>query len=162
MSDDSSLNDLRPNTTRRLKVLRVDSVWVGLPEDEITTIAKWIDPAPLPFAPESVLGVVCIQGRMFTVLELAGRLRPNEANISARHSLRSYIVALRGEEQLALAVDAAEETIEVSAEDIKTSGESSPRFFLGTVGHAGHDMRVLAVRELFSATDGSERRRRRF
>lgn len=97
-------------------------------EDDVLTVSDWTEPAPLPFAPASVLGVVAIEGRMFTVLDL-GR----EAN--------AQIVAFRGNEQLALAVDAANEVTQQVDEELQ----------------------VLNPRSLFATVmKGKERRRRSF
>jgi len=152
--------DLAPVPNCKLRLLQLGSIRLGLFEDQIMTIAEWSEPVPLPFAPDSVLGVVCIQGRMFTVLELADLLAVNKA--SGRLSSRQFIVALRGAEQLALAVNASEETIEVSPAAMRPAGEPSLQLFLGTVAQAGLDVQVLDVKELFRfVTHGRERRRRR-
>jgi chemotaxis signal transduction protein len=165
MHDNSLAKDLAPVPNCKLRLLQVGSIRVGLFEDQITTIAEWSEPAPLPFAPDSVLGVVCIQGRMFTVLALAHLLGVNKAdepNESGRLSSRQFIVALRGDEQLALAVDGSQETIEVSPTAIRSAEESSLQLFLGTVSQAGQDVQVLDVKELFPfVIQGRERRRRR-
>src|ERR1700682_6383956 len=68
--------------------------------DEVMTIAEWREPARLPHAPAAVLGVVSIQGRMLTVLDLSQLLgQPHRSKTS------SHILALRGDDQLALAID---------------------------------------------------------
>ncbi len=79
--------------------MRVDSLTLGVPDEMILAISDWIEPAPLPFAPPSVLGIVSMHGRMFTVVDAAVLLARK-----AQHRVRS-IVALRGDEQLALAID---------------------------------------------------------
>lgn len=85
--------------TRKRRTLHIGSKRVGVFEDDVFTVAQWCEPTPLPFAPDSVLGIVAIESRMFTVLELGNHLGVGPT------SQRSQIVALRGDEQLALAVD---------------------------------------------------------
>jgi chemotaxis signal transduction protein len=144
-----------------LAILRIGSLNVGLFEDQITTIAEWSEPTPLPFAPASVLGIVSIQGRMFTVLDLVRLVSPNEADVAARRGPQQLIVALRGDEQFALAVAASQETLEVIAADIMAPKEHSLHLFLGTVEHAGEEVNVLDVKELFASVIHGRGRRRR-
>ena len=101
---------------------------------------------------------------MFTVLDVARLLRGKngvgKAREPAANASPQFIVALRGDEQLALAVDTSPETFEVSHEEIRVAEERS--LFPGTVEHEGLDVPVLDVKELFAAViQGRERRRRR-
>jgi len=132
------------------------STHFGIFTDEIATIAAWREPTPLPHAPKSVLGVVSIEGRMLTVLDLAmlagGETVSSEA---AKH-----LIALRGDEQLALAVPAVGEVIELPAAALeKTAGT----LVLGVLHHNDAAINILNLKELFpTAIQGRERRRRRF
>src|SRR6266481_5804879 len=112
MNDNTSTDDLAQESAYKLAILKAGSMSLGLFEDQITTIAEWSEPTPLPFAPASVLGIVSIQGRMFTVLDLARLVSPNEADVAAPRP-QQFIVALRGDKQLALAVASSQETLEV-------------------------------------------------
>jgi chemotaxis signal transduction protein len=141
---------------RKLQVFEVGSSQFGIFADEIATIAAWREPTPLPNAPKPVLGVVSIQGRMLTVLDLAmlagGETDSNEA--------AQQLIALRGDEQLALAVNAVGETIELPAVAIE---EAAGTLVLGVVHHDGVAINILNLKELFpTAIQGRERRRRRF
>ena len=98
---------------RTLQLVRAGSVQFGVFADAIAMISPWREPVPLPLAPASVLGVVSLQGRMLTVLELR-TLVGGEANDSGIASERR-IIALRGDEQLALAVDAVGDVVKVAA-----------------------------------------------
>lgn len=148
---------------RKLQLVRAGSAQFGIYADEIATIASWREPAPLPHAPKSVLGVVSIQGRMLTVLELtilSGREDPSGDRTldSQRH-----IVALRGDEQLALAVDALGETVEIAARDLQPTQETAGTLVLAVLHLEDKEINVLNVKELFpTAIQGRERRRRRF
>lgn len=136
--------------------IHVGTMQLAVFENEVLSIVEWREPAPLPFAPEPVLGIVCIQGRMLTLLDTAKLL-----NIDS--SPRKSIVALRGKEQLALTIDAALETFNVSAMDIELPPESSPAFIKGVIAHGQDRLHLLALNRLFgAATQGYERRRRRY
>lgn len=138
-----------------LKVCRVGDVNIAIPEAEVLTLIDWREPSPIPFAPPTVLGVIAVLGRMFTVLDTAKLL-------GVESDLRGPILALRGREQLALAVSAAGEEIRVETTDI-----NPPVGFLslskGTIELEGRVIHILATYKLFGiALQGHERRRRRF
>jgi chemotaxis signal transduction protein len=124
--------------------------------EEMMAITEWREPAALPHAPSAVLGIVSIHGRMLTVLDLSQLLE------SPQHSGRpTHILALNGDEQLALAIDAPGETFAIAAADSEealTSGK-----LVSAINRNGDEIKILNVRELFpTAIQGRERRRRRF
>jgi purine-binding chemotaxis protein CheW len=144
---------------RKLQLFQVGSSHFGIFADEIATIVAWREPAPLPHAPKSVLGVVSIQGRMLTLLDLA-TLHGDETVSSDAPA--QHIVALRGDEQLALVVDAVSETIHFAASDFAVN-ETASTLVLGVLQREGAEINILNLKELFpAAIQGRERRRRRF
>lgn len=130
--------------------------------DEVMVITEWREPAVLPHAPASVLGVVSIHGRMLTVLDLTYLL-----GLQQRAASPSHILALNGDEQLALAIDVAGETISIGGEDANGDSAEVPgagsKLIAGVINPNGDEIRILNVKELFpTAIQGRERRRRRF
>ena len=120
----------------------------------ILEISDWTEPAPLPFAPPSVLGIVSLQGRMFTVVDAAVLLARKAATQG-----RS-IVALRGDEQLALAVDESLEVISINPDDVVN--ETNRELIQGTLRLNGKQVLLLDIDSLFAGIiRGRERRRRR-
>jgi purine-binding chemotaxis protein CheW len=145
---------------RTLQLLRAGSFQFGVFANEIAAIAPWRDPTPLPHAPKLVLGVVSIQGRMLTVLDLAN-LPGFEADSS--DAAAQHFIALRGDEQLALAVEGLGETIELVEADFDARPETGDTLLLGVLNRKGTDIHILNPKELFpTAIQGRERRRRRF
>jgi len=139
---------------RSLRLLRVDSLTLGVPDEMILAISDWTDPTPLPFVPPSVLGIVSMHGRMFTVVDAAGLLALNAATQS-----RS-IVALRGDEQLALAVDETLEIVSIKPDEVVNGTEED--LIQGTIRLNGEQVLLLDVDSLFAGViRGRERRRRR-
>jgi len=144
---------------RRLQTFRIGPVQFGIFESEISAVEKWRKPTPLPHGPESILGVVSIQGRMLTVLDLA-TLPGIKAD--TRNGPPQHIIALRGDEQLALAVDELGKTIETGATEFE-SGQRAEKCLLGVLNESGAEINVINVKELFPrAIQGRERRQRRF
>lgn len=143
------------DSSRQLRLLHVANTTLGLLEDELLKVVEWIEPTPLPFAPASVFGIVSVEGRMFTVVDVSALLDHEVVLEKPR-----FIVALRGDEQLALAVDAANETVQIKATEIKTDSESN--MIAGKTTVRGNEVLLLNVGTLFGEIfRGRERRRRR-
>lgn len=149
-----------PNSEDRapkVQLFSAGSFDFGIFENEVATIAEWREPTPLPHAPESVLGVVSLQGRMLTVLDVAV-LAGGESVPAYR-----YIIALRGEEQLALVASKLGRIIEHSTFNSEIKRETGERYVTEILTQAGIEAKLLNVAELFpAALQGRERRRRRF
>jgi purine-binding chemotaxis protein CheW len=142
----------------KVQLFRAGQLQFAIFTDEIAAITDWVEPTPLPHAPKPVLGVVSIQGRMLTVLDLA-QLTGSEA--ASGDGSRPHLLALRGDEQLALAVDAIGETIELEDTDFDSKREAGVVF--AAFDHAGVETNVVNVKGLFpTAIQGRERRHRRF
>jgi chemotaxis signal transduction protein len=155
MSHDSKAGaaDLRP-ATRALQLMFAGTQCVGLFADEIAGIADWRPPTPLPGAPAGVLGVVCIRGRMLTVL--AAGVLLGEASVNSK------IVALRGAEQIALAVQHVGDVINFVPSSLPVSSEKGS-LVLGVLTDGGRSISVVDHTQLFAtAMRGRERRRRHF
>ena len=145
---------------RKLQLLRVGSFQFGIFADETAGIAAWQKPTPLPHAPKSVLGVVSIQGRMLTVLDLAVLVA---GEVSPGDKPPQHLIALRGDEQLALAVTAVEDTLEISEADFNALEVSDGTLTRGVFHREGAEIKILNLKDLFQAAiQGRERRRRRF
>lgn len=137
----------------------------GIFADEVEGTAEAKRPAPLPFAPAAVLGVVSVRGRMLTVLDPVALIGGDPLSWSAE---LPHVIALRGDEQLALAAHALEDTITIAIADIEppllvaAPGENQ-HVIEGISRHAGHEITLLNVERLFAAAvQRRERRRRRF
>ena len=143
-------------------VLAQVGVWnIGVFADEVERVHSWRAPVPLPHAPPAVLGVVSVRGRMLTVLDPATLLGTERAGRAFRSA--SSIIVLRGDEQLALAVNHVDRTIEVRPDEIAPPADDAPAAVVcGVVRDEHRHTVVLDSRELFAAaTRGEERRRQR-
>ena len=145
---------------RTLQLLQAGTFQFGIFADDVASIEAWREPAPLPQATESVLGIVSIKGRMLTVLDLA-RLPVGKA--PSGDAARQHLIALRGDEQLALAVDALGEAIKVNDADFDAIRKNGETLVLGVLRREGAEIHILNLKQLFpTALQGRERRRRRF
>jgi chemotaxis signal transduction protein len=148
------------NRFHKLHLFRAGSVEFGIFADDVTAIVEWREPTPLPRAPASVLGVVSIQGHMLTVLDVAALIDRESASSSAH---AQHLIALRGDEQLALAIETLGETIVIKENDFNTKRDTDEPLVLGVLHREGTEINILNSKELFpTAIQGRERRRRRF
>src|SRR2546423_15572695 len=85
---------------RELLLLRAGARAFAVFADETDGVADGLKPTPLPHAPRAVLGVVCVRGRMRTVLDPHALVGDNEENGDAGITTPLFIVALRSDEQL--------------------------------------------------------------
>ena len=150
---------------RELFVFRAGASRFAVFREEVEAAASDLRPAPLPFAPSCVLGVVSLRGRPLTALDTV-KLFPapdgpaNETRTVSNEPPRLF-VTLAGDEQLALACDSAEEPFTISADEIRPAQdpEAPAR---GIVTREGRDVIVLDPARLFdAAVRGCDRRRRR-
>jgi len=145
----------------KLMVARVGALRVGVLADEVETVTDWRAPMPLPNAPASILGVVSLRGRMLTVLDPLALLG-EEVN-GHTNAPPSFIIALRGDEQLALAADSVDSAIEADMEEVEPSDKNETGTVVRGIAHIEQDsITVLETKELFDAAmRGAERRRQR-
>lgn len=155
-----ALRERPPQATRKLQVVSSGPLVLGVFEDEIATIAEWRRPTPLPQAPPAVLGVVSIEARMLTVLDPVNLFGETSTRLGF---LTGLLMALRGDEQLALAIEKTGETLDLALKDIQPSTGPGNRAVAGIFHHGDQLIKVIQVSGLFpAALRGRERRRRRF
>jgi chemotaxis signal transduction protein len=190
--DDDAATNLTRNTERparagrRLCVMRSGARLFAVHADAVEATSERLRPTPLPFAPPPVRGVVSQRGRILTVIDPLLLLPPEapsteapstadaadapissspHASLPARAST-PLIVALRGDEQLALSVELIEHDIELFDNDeAHPTADDSPGsqlFLLRTIRHHTGSIALLNTAHLFEAAmQGVERRRRR-
>jgi purine-binding chemotaxis protein CheW len=142
----------------------VGTLLIGVPTAEAEGVTAMREPVPLPHAPLAVLGVVSVRGRMLTLIDPLVLL--GEQRINGASALPRFILALRGDEQLALAADYVEGSIKISPESInpieRSAGGASAEAVRGVASGEQGQIIVLDIRELFAAAmQGEERRRQR-
>jgi purine-binding chemotaxis protein CheW len=151
----SELHDLLPFTLGE-KVFAVFT-------DEVEATAEAKPFARLPRAPNSVIGIVCVRGRMLTVIDPAVLLDGESCNWT--HAL-PCVIALRSEEQLALVAETYRDTITIADADIERATEApaaGDQLVIGHVVYASERIAILNTSRLFGrVVQRRDRRRRRF
>ena len=130
--------------------------------DQVDGTAEAKAPVPLPNTPPAVLGVICVRGRMLTVIDPIALLTGETFSWPAR---LPSVIALRGDEQLALAAHNCRDTITIAASDIqpvtRKNDDGSESAALGITVHGGEEITVLRADNLFAAAVRRKERRRR-
>lgn len=159
---------------RRLFVMRSGARLFAVYADEVAATCENLSPTPLPFAPAPVRGVVGQRGRILTLIDPLPLL-PDEAstgaqavaspatNAHARETPAPLVIALKGDEQLALSVEAVEHGVELYDAGAHVEADaSSGSLIRRTIQYKTHAVALLDPARLFDAAmQGVERRRRR-
>jgi chemotaxis signal transduction protein len=152
---------------RELIVMRAAGRLFGLYADEADSVTEHARPTPLPHAPSAVLGVVSVRGRMRTVISPAALLgdadetQADAGSPSTPGDATRYVVSLRGDEQLALAVERVERVVEIFTEDVRTHAYTDAPV-RGLLTQDSSTIVLLDPARLFeAATRDVERRRTR-
>jgi purine-binding chemotaxis protein CheW len=100
--------DVTTYDTRGFVLFRLGDEEYGIPIEQVLAIIRYEQPMPVPRAPEGVLGVINLRGRVIPVLDLTARLRVGVF----RPGLPSRIVITEvGSGSVGIAVDSASEVV---------------------------------------------------
>ena len=130
--------------------------------EEVEGTADTKHVAALPHAPPAVLGVLFVRGRMLTALDPFALMTGDRLNWPRE---LPCVVALRSDEQLALAAESFGSTITIAGTDIEAPAEAELERapIVGISRHGGEEINILSIPRLFAAAfQRKERRRRRF
>jgi chemotaxis signal transduction protein len=165
---EAALEDRREQ--RELLLMRAGAHIIAVFADAVESVSDALRPAPLPHAPRSVLGIVSLRGRMRTVIDPRYLLanEPTDDNNRDAHTpdvstpaSPSILVALRGDEQLAIAVERIDSRIEIAPAVIKPHSQTAS-LIRGTLQHGDASVIILDPAYLFEAAmQGTDRRRQR-
>jgi purine-binding chemotaxis protein CheW len=157
-----------PQQMRELLLLRAGGQAFAVFAEEAEGVTKGHTRTPLPHAPRAVLGLVCVRGRMLTLLDPLALAGVQDGDGAAPHledereESPRFVIALRGDEQLALAADDVEGTLEVPAGALDAPDYAAAHALRATLERGGALIHVLDPTRLFDAAmQGVERRRRR-
>jgi chemotaxis signal transduction protein len=147
---------------REVVVVRAGGRWLGVFSEEVAGVESGKAPTPLPHAPEAVMGIVSVRGRILTLLDPLPLLGESRAGVSGSVQ-PNFILALRGDEQLALAVDSAGQLREILMAEIEPPVGAAAAVARGTFQDEKAQVVVLDIARLFDAAVErmTERRRHR-
>ena len=154
--------DELPRGEREALKMRLGGLAFAVYVDEHECVTPWAEPAPLPHAPASILGVVSVRGRMRTVIDVARLFESLGLSFERRPGGdECQLASLRGDEQLALAFQTCR-PVPLTPDHLKPLPESPPLPALATFSGDGETVYLLDPARLFDAAmSGTERRRQR-
>ncbi|MBV7257152.1 chemotaxis protein CheW [Pacificimonas sp. WHA3] len=129
--------------SRQLITFQLGDQVLGIDIMEIREIRAWSPATPLPNVPAHVRGVVNLRGVVLPVLDLRSRLGWGVTDPSARHVI---IVVRMGEQLQGIIVDAVNDIVTVSTEDMQPvpeMGVAEASRFLD--GMATIDQRMILI-----------------
>jgi purine-binding chemotaxis protein CheW len=144
---------------QEIVVVRAGGRLLGVPAEEVAGVERWRKPTPLPHATPAVLGIVSVRGRILTLLDPLALLGERRTDATVQ-TTPAFILALRGDEQLALAVDSQERLRDIRVDEITPDAAAS--IARGTFQDEEATVIILDVTRLFAAAvEGMEPRRRK-
>ena len=145
---------------REIVLVRAGRHWLGVFAEEAAGVERGSRPTPLPHAPAAVLGIVSVRGRILTLIDSLALLGESRAGASL-DAQPAFILALRGDEQLALAVDSEGQLREIYTSEIEPPAGAEASIARGTFQDENRRVVILDVARLFdAAVEGMEPRRR--
>jgi chemotaxis signal transduction protein len=163
---EQSREDL-PEHRRELILMNSGAHVFAVYADEADAVTRDLKPTPLPGAPRAVEGVVCVRGRMRTVIDplaLLPSAEPDAEEDAADATTKAspFIVTLRGDEQLALAVERVSSIVELPPDTLEPDAQAGAGVVRGTLLHEGQRITLLDPSNMFEAAmRGTDRRRQR-
>lgn len=117
-----SVPNLQPNL--QLVVFALDDQRYALHLSAVERIVRAVEMTPLPKAPEIVIGVINLQGRIIPVFNIRRRFHLPEREIELSDQL---IIANTARRTVALVVDTADGVIERLSEEVTPADQVLPR-----------------------------------
>ena len=159
--EDTTADGTPRGEEREVLLLRAGGLAFAVYADECEGVTPWAEPAPLPHAPASVLGVASVRGRMRTVLDPARLFEASGLSYQPRPAAYAFLASLSGDEQLALAVETSFAAT-LNADDELSAPEPPALPARATFSRDGETVYLLDPARLFDAAmSGTERRRPR-
>ncbi len=152
--------------SNRYLTFTLDGRRYALPLRAAERAVRAAEPTPLPDAPDVILGVIDVQGEVVPVLNVRKRFGAPEREIEVADQ---FLLADTGARRVALWVDAAEEVVELSEEELTPIQEIAPgAAYVEQVGRDGdglilvHDLAgFLSLEEDAALNAALEERRER-
>lgn len=162
MKGDSSSEQVE-RERREVVIVRAGARSIGVFAEDVICVERGGAAAtPLPMAPAAVAGVVSVRGRILTLIDPLALLKERRTADALSHTPPAFVLALRGDEQLALAVESAERLSEIFPDEIAPPVADEAHIALGTFKDDGAVVILLDLSRLFAAAvEGMERRRRK-
>ncbi|NOY62072.1 MAG: chemotaxis protein CheW [Gammaproteobacteria bacterium] len=135
----------------------MDGETYGINVMRVQEVLRVPEIAPVPGAPDYVLGIINLRGSVVTVLDTRKRfgLMPNEIDDSTR-----IVVVETGQQVVGILVDSVAEVVYLEQSEIDTApsvgNEEGSEFIQGVCSHEGHLYILVDLNKLLTEEEWSE------
>lgn len=127
----------------RFVTFRLDAEKYGINVMQVREVLKVSEVAPVPGAPDFVLGIINLRGHVVTVIDTRQRfgLQPREMDDATR-----IVIIENGEQVVGIVVDSVAEVMNIPSAEIETApnvGNDESAKFIQGVSHQGEELIIL-------------------
>lgn len=165
MNDDLDFDrDPVPDTSaasisaRQYLVLSISGLELGIPLERVSEAIPYDGFSPLPGAPDHVLGLVHVRGRVVPVFDLAKPLGRRACSISKRSCVLMLELSLAGEPlHVGVVMDGVATLLEIDEQEIRSpprlGAQALLRYLRGVVPTSRGILPLIAIETLFAEED---------
>ena len=110
-------------TPNQIVIFTLDDQRYGLPLSAVGRVVRMVDITPLPKAPDNVLGIINVQGRVIPVINLRRRFRLPEWELALTDRL---VIAHTARRPVALVADAVTGVLEYAEQEAAAAQDILP------------------------------------
>ncbi len=127
----------------RFVTFHLDAEKYGINVMQVREVLKVSEIAPVPGAPDFVLGIINLRGNVVTVIDTRQRfgLQPRDADDATR-----IVIIEEGEQVVGMVVDSVAEVMNIPANEIEVApnvGNDESAKFIHGVSHQGEELIIL-------------------
>ncbi|MER2492128.1 chemotaxis protein CheW [Catenovulum sediminis] len=142
-ADRSTVADAADNEILQWVTFKLDEETYGINVMQVQEVLRYSEIAPVPGAPDYVLGIINLRGNVVTVIDTRSRFGLNPSTVSDN----SRIVIIEAEKQvIGILVDSVAEVVYLKSSEIDSAPnvgtEESARFIQG-VSNRGSELLIL-------------------
>lgn len=152
-----SVNDEKDDETLQWVTFKLDNETYGINVMQVQEVLRYTEIAPVPGAPEYVVGIINLRGNVVTVIDTRSRfgLMPAEVTENSR------IVVIEADKQvIGILVDAVAEVVYLKTSEIDTApnvgNEESAKFIQGVSNRDDELLILIDLNKLLSDDEWDE------
>ncbi|CAI8932024.1 chemotaxis protein CheW [Methylocaldum szegediense] len=144
----------RSDPVNQWVTFRLGDETYGINVMQVQEVLRVTEIAPVPGAPEYVVGIINLRGNVVTVIDTRKRfgLTPQEPDDASR-----IVIIEAADQVIGILVDSVAEVVELRASEIESApnigNEESARYIQGVTSHGGRLLILVDLNQLLSDED---------
>lgn len=156
-SDNGQNSQAQGDKVLQYVTFRLDDETYGIDVMQIQEVLRYTEIAPVPGAPDYVLGIINLRGNVVTVIDTRRRFGLADAEVTDS----TRIVVMESDSQvMGILVDSVAEVVYLKASDIETApnvgNEESARFIQGVCNRNGELIILVEFEKMLSDHEWAE------